>query len=264
MKKLLLCVLVFTTSFHAFPASVTPRVKGQLIDALTKAPIDFADVLLYTGGESNPSTHVLPDANGRFIIYDLKDGEYTLLVKLIGYDVYNRIGMVLSPAAPLLDLGVIQMKPLEVGLAEVEVVAQKKQVVYKLDKKVIEASSNLLSSGGTAVDILENTPSIRVDAEGGVTFRGSSGFAVYVDGKPSVFSGTQALEQIPSGHIENIEIITTPSARHDSEGDVGIINIITKRHAQSGLSGMVNMTGSTVLSRGIDLDNIRYTYINLL
>lgn len=244
--------MIFGVALSALSAPVTPRMRGKLIDAVTKAPIDFADVLLYTGGETNPSTHVIPDTDGQFTIYDLKDGEYTLLVKLIGYDVYNRIGMVLSSATPLLDLGVIQMKPLEVGLADVEIVAQKKQIIYKLDKKVIEASANLLSSGGTAVDILENTPSIRVDAEGEVTFRGSTGFAVYVDGKPSVFSGTQALEQIPSGHIENIEIITTPSARHDTEGDVGIINIITKRHSQSGLSGMVNLSGSTVLSRGAD------------
>ncbi|MDR1814346.1 MAG: TonB-dependent receptor, partial [Tannerella sp.] len=137
-------------------------------------------------------------------------------------------------------------------LAEVEVVAQKKQIIYKLDRKVIDASSSLLASGGTAVDILENTPSIRVDAEGEVTFRGSSGFAVYVDGKPSVFSGTQALQQIPSGQIENIEIITTPSARNDTEGDVGIINIITKKNLQQGLSGMVNVSGNLVKSKSVD------------
>lgn len=237
---------------YAVSAPLTPRMRGQIVDAVTKQPIDFADILLYAEGETNPSTHVLPNMNGQFVINNLKDGQYTLLIKLIGYDIYNQMGMVLSPSTPLLDLGVIQMRPLEIGLAEVEVVAQKKQIVYKLDKKIIEASTSLLSSGGSAVDILENTPSIRVDAEGEVTFRGSSGFAVYVDGKPSVFTGTQALEQIPSGHIENIEIITTPSARHDAEGDVGIINIITKKHAQSGLSGMVNLTGSTVLTRGID------------
>mgnify|MGYP002283630213 CR=1 FL=1 len=142
--------------------------------------------------------------------------------------------------------------PFYAVLSYFEVLSHKNQVPYKLDKKVIEASSNLLAGGGSAVDILENTPSIRVDAEGEVSFRGSTGFTVYVDGKPSVFSGTQALEQIPAGHIENIEIITTPSARHDTGGDVGIINIVTKKHAQHGFSGMVNLTGSTVLSRGVD------------
>jgi Outer membrane receptor proteins, mostly Fe transport len=254
MKKLLLCSLIlFSVVCSAVSqASSTPRIKGQIVDAGNNNPIDFADILLYVNGEEHPSVQVMPDMNGNFAINNLRDGNYSLLIRLIGYDVYSNANITLSSSTTMVNLGVIGMKPLEVGLGEVEVVAQKRQVIYKLDKKVIEASSSLLSSGGTAVDILENTPSIRVDAEGEVTFRGSSGFAVYVDGKPSMFSGTQALEQIPSGQIENIEIITTPSARHDTGGDVGIINIITKREFQRGLSGMVNLTGSTVSSRGAD------------
>lgn len=242
----LLCVCVTLSAVN------NPRIRGKLVDANNQAPIDFADVMLFLKGADQPTFHVLPETNGTFIIPDVKDGEYTLLIRLIGYDVYTRSDIVLSPAQPVLDLGTLPMKPLEVGLAEVEVVAQKRQIIYKLDKRVIEASSNMLASGGSAVDILENTPSIRVDAEGNVTFRGSSGFTVYVDGKPSIFTGTQALEQIPSGHIDNIEIITTPSARHDTDGDVGIINIITKKNFRDGFSGMVNLTGSTVLSRGVD------------
>ncbi|MDH6356569.1 outer membrane beta-barrel family protein [Parabacteroides sp. PF5-9] len=252
MKKcfiLALTVLCFVLTANA--ASST-RIKGKIVDANSNAPIDFADVLLFQQGKDQPVMQTLPGVDGSFSFADLKDGEYNLLVKLVGYDVFNRANIVLSTSNTSIDLGTIRMMPLEIGLAEVEVLAQKRQIIYKLDKKVIEASTNMLASGGSAIDILENTPSIRVDAEGNVSFRGSSGFTVYVDGKPSVFSGTQALEQIPSGHIDNIEIITTPSARHDAEGDVGIINIITKKDAQHGLSGMVNLTGSTVLSRGVD------------
>lgn len=109
----------------------------------------------------------------------------------------------------------------------------------------------MMGGGGSAVDILENTPSIRVDAEGDVTFRGSSGFLVYIDGKPSVFSGTQALEQVPAAYREYRDYHDA-SAKHDTEGDVGIINIITKKHSQRGLSGMVNLSGSTWLSRHVD------------
>ena len=252
MKKcfyLIVALLCFSLSVSAAPIS---RIKGKIVDAGTNQPLDFADVLLFKKGDSNPVFHALPDRDGSFGIADVKNGEYSLMIRLVGYDLFTRPDIVLASSSATVDLGTIAMKPLEVGLAEVEVVAQNKQVIYKLDKKVIEASSNMLASGGTAVDILENTPSIRVDAEGEVSFRGSTGFTVYVDGKPSVFSGTQALEQIPSGHIENIEIITTPSARHDTGGDVGIINIITKKHAQHGFSGMVNLTGSTFLSRGVD------------
>lgn len=243
----LLC-LVFSTHVQA----ETPRIKGQIVEAGSNKPIDFADVILYAKGETKPAAQVMPDSQGRFFVSEIKDGEYTLHIRLVGYDPYIQPDIQLFSGAPAVDLGTIGLKPKDVWLEEVEITAQKKQIVYKLDKKMIEASSNLLSTGGTAVDILENTPSIRVDAEGQVSFRGSSGFTVYVDGKPSVFSGTQALEQIPAGHIDNIEIITTPSARHDTEGDVGIINIVTKKHTQNGMSGMVNLTGSTIFSRGAD------------
>ncbi|WP_080904213.1 outer membrane beta-barrel family protein [Parabacteroides sp. Marseille-P3160] len=245
----LLIFLCLSLSIAANPAF---RIKGKIINAQSNKPVDFADVLLYHEGKSDPVSHVFSKEDGSFQITDLQDGKYNLLIRLVGYDIYNRMNVVTGPGNSVTDLGVIALKPLEVGLKEVEVVAQKKQIIYKLDKKVIEASSNLLAGGGSAVDILENTPSIRVDAEGEVTFRGSSGFAVYIDGKPSLFTGSQALEQIPAGQIENIEIITTPSARHDTGGDVGIINIITKKHTPQGFSGMVNLTGSTVGSRGVD------------
>lgn len=209
----IMALLCLSLSVTAAPVS---RIKGKIVNAGTNKPLDFADVFLFKKGDDNPVFHALPDEEGRFGIAEVDNGEYNLMIRLVGYDLFTRGNIVLASSSAVVGLGTIAMKPLEVGLAEVEVVAQKKQIIYKLDKKVIEASSNMLASGGTAVDILENTPSIRVDAEGEVSFRGSTGFTVYVGGKPSIFSGTQALEQIPSGHIENIEIITTPSARHDT------------------------------------------------
>ena len=72
------------------------------------------------------------------------------------------------------------------------------------------------------------------------------GDLVYVDGKQSPLEGAQALQQVAASNIEDIEIITTPSARYRTEGDVGIINIITKRRDDAGVSGAVNLAGSTI------------------
>jgi outer membrane cobalamin receptor len=251
MKKTMLLMMLGALLTSAVVAAPVVRIKGKVVEVGSNTPIDYADVLLFVKGESSSFMHTIPDTEGFFMFSDVKAGEYSVMVRAMGFDIYTQADITLSASA-VVDLGVVAMNPLEQGLAEVEIVAQRKQIIYKLDKKVIEASGNLLASGGTAVDILENTPSIRVDAEGEVTFRGSSGFAVYVDGKPSIFSGSQALQQIPSGQIENIEIITTPSARHDTGGDVGIINIITKKDSQQGLSGMVNVSGSTVLTRSVN------------
>jgi outer membrane cobalamin receptor len=139
-----------------------------------------------------------------------------------------------------------------VELSEVEIVARRRKMVYKLDRKVIEASGYISASGGTAVDVLEQTPSVRVDADGELTFRGSSGFKVYIDGKPATVEGSAALEQIPAGQIENIEIISTPSAKDEADGMAGIINVNTKKQAAGGWSGMINVMGSMVESRNID------------
>ena len=129
---------------------------------------------------------------------------------------------------------------------KVSVTGQKRQVMYRLDRRRIAASSNLAASGGTALDVLKTIPSVAVDADGNVSLRGSSHFLVYIDGKPSPLEGAQALEQIPAGTIEDLEILTTPSARYKTDGDVGIIHIITKQGQGKGLSGMANASGSTL------------------
>lgn len=253
MKVFFQTLLFWLLILPAWAAEPAGRIAGRLVDDANGQAIDYADILLFKEGNEHPLQQTFPNEDGRFRFDGVAAGRYGLMVRLVGYDVLTVADVVVpSSASAEVQLGVLRLKPLEVGIAEVEVVADKRQIVYKLDKKVVEASSNMMAGGGSAVDILENTPSVRVDAEGEVTFRGSSGFLVYVDGKPSVFTGTQALEQIPAGQIENIEIITTPSAKHDTEGDVGIINIITKKHSSRGLSGMVNLSGSTWLSRHID------------
>lgn len=243
--------ILFIFSFNYLMA-VPIQIKGKVQEKGTQTPIEFADVILTKKNETNPVSYTHTKVNGDFHLSGIAKGEYSLMVRLIGYDIYTQNTIRLTSSASVIDLGIIELQPLEVGIAEVVVQASKRQIIYKLDKKIIDASNNLMSSGGTAVDILENTPSVRVDVDGEVTFRGSSGFKVYIDGKPSFYSGSQALQQIPSTQIENIEIITTPSARYDTDGEVGMINIITKKHKQPGVNGIVNAYGSTTLSNGLD------------
>ena len=137
-------------------------------------------------------------------------------------------------------------------LSQVTVNGQQQRVTYRLDRQRISADAMLTASGGTALDILRAVPSVTIDADGNLSYRGSQQFLVYVDGKPSPLSGTEALQMVTASTIKDIEILTTPSARYKTEGEVGIINIITRKAETDGLDAVVNLTGSTWGSLGAD------------
>ena len=84
------------------------------------------------------------------------------------------------------------------------VVAEKQRVEFKIDRRVVNVSQNIVSTGGTAVEVLENTPSVQTDFEGNVTLRGSSNFTVLIDGRPSVVKGSDALRQLPAAGIDKL------------------------------------------------------------
>ena len=130
-------------------------------------------------------------------------------------------------------------------MREVSINGERQRVSYRLDRQRIDAEQVLTAQGGTALDVLCSVPGVIIDAEGSLSFRGSQNFLVYVDGKPSPLSGTEALQMIGAASIKDIEILTTPSAKYKTDGDVGIINIVTKRSETDGWDVMVNGTAST-------------------
>ena len=227
-------------------------IKGTVLDSGSGEPADGAIATLLNN-DSVPVVTVFVDESGNFEIETDKSGRYILTVQLVGFSTYTGNEIRLRDDE-ILDIGTIHLRPRHLGLDEVVVTAEKGKVVYKLDRQKINASSVLTASAGTAADVLKTMPSVRVDSDGEISFRGSTGFLVYIDGKKSMLDGTQALDQISSASIENIEIITSPSARYRTDGDVGIINITTRRDTRRGLSATASGSGSTMGAYDFDLD----------
>jgi outer membrane cobalamin receptor len=149
------------------------------------------------------------------------------------------------------------------SLEEVEVVAQRQSVEFHIDKKVVSVGKQMTSASLSAVEVLENVPSVRVDIEGNVSLRGSTGFTVLIDGKPTVLEPSDVLRQTPASTIENIEIITNPSAKYQPDGTGGIINIITKKNRAQGVQGLINAKAGTYGMYGGDfLLNWRKNKVN--
>ncbi|MCL1821298.1 MAG: TonB-dependent receptor [Prolixibacteraceae bacterium] len=228
------------------------QIRGTVTDNETGLPVDYAAVIMFNSSDSTQVAFARTDEQGAFSLEYNRKGDYYLVITFIGYEIGYIAPISLSDEKKEIAILSVQLHQMVGVLSEVEVLGRRQQLVYKLDKKILDVSGIISAAGGSAIDILEQMPSFRVDAEGELSFRGSSGFKVYIDNKPSSLDGSSALEQIPAGQIESIELITNPSARYEADGMAGIINIITKKHSGEELSGVVNATVSTVGTRGVD------------
>ncbi|MCX7732460.1 MAG: TonB-dependent receptor [candidate division WOR-3 bacterium] len=230
----------------------TSAITGQIWNPQDSAPVEYANVVLYRQRDSSLVNGTVTDAQGRFTLTQLPPGRYYLEVSFIGFRTNRVRNIQLAPDARL-DLGRIPLEPAVISMPGVEATAEKPKMEFRIDRKVINVAQNPALQTGTAVDALENAPSVKVDLEGNVSLRGLSSFTVLIDGRPSPLEGSEALRQIPASTIDRIEIVTNPSAKYDPEGRAGIINVILKKQRPSGISGILNLNAGTSAQLGSSL-----------
>ncbi len=220
-------------------------VIGKISDALSGMPMEYANVVLYSMRDSTMATGTVTDADGEFRMEKVPYGRFYLVANFIGYDKLKIDSIRISPKKKAMDMGEIELQPSAENLQAVEITAEREHYEYRIDKKVVNVEKDIMAQGGTAINALENVPSVNVDIDGNVSMRGSSSFTVLIDGRPSVLQGSDALQQIPVSNIDHIEIITNPSAKYDPDGVAGIINVVLKDKKEGGITGIVNASIAT-------------------
>ena len=218
-------------------------ITGKVFDENTKVPIEYSNVMLLYKSNNKLVTGTVTDKRGEFSLKGIKPGNYDLSVQFIGYATKKIKNVLLLKSETNLDLGKIYLKPTAINMKNVVVEGKRSPITYDLDKKLIDVSQMQTAMSGTAADVLENVPSVSVDIDGNVSLRGSTNFQVLINGQPSVMDAQDALQQIPASSIKTIELVTNPSAKYDASGTAGIINIVLKKNANLGLSGLVDIMG---------------------
>jgi outer membrane receptor protein involved in Fe transport len=254
---------------------MTGRFYGKIVDSKTNKGIEFAAVQLMrmawdSVSKSRKEVLVggqLTKANGEFSIENVPlFGEYTLKASAIGYKMEElkvsfgiKPGQGMQNAVREKDLGNIKLGELKFSLGEVVIDGSAPPLELKPDKKVYSVDKNTIAAGGTAEDVLKNVPSVNVDIDGNVTIRNATP-QIFVDGRPT----TLTIDQIPADAIQEIEIITNPSAKYDASGGVGgILNINLKKDRKIGYNGTVRAGGDSRgrINAGVDL-NLREGKVN--
>lgn len=238
MKKLIYLLSFIFLSINSWAQNGV--IKGQIIDEEGKS-LEYANVLLLNALDSSLYKGGLSEEDGLFIFERVAEGSYLVSTSMVGF------GEAISSPITSDGIGVVQIPTLQltngIKIDEVTVTAKKPFIELKADKMVVNVANSSVSAGNSALEVLEKSPGVIVDNNDNISLRGKQGVLVTINGKNQYMTGqeiTRLLQNMPASNIQNIEIITNPSAKYEAEGNSGIINIVLKKNENLGTNGSIS------------------------
>jgi hypothetical protein len=238
MRKQISFLFFILTNIN-FLAAQNGIIQGTITDQNSNEKIPYATIIL-TSDLDNFQKGSISSSDGSYFFEQLMPGNYKLFVSYIGYKTDTISKIIINKQNSRINLGNLKLLPSSIEMEQVEVTTKLRTAVVKIDRQTYRASDFSTAQGGTATDLLSKLPSVTVDPDGRASVRGSSEFMVYLNGKPSQMDASIVLGQISASQIENVEIISIPTAKYDAQGKGGIININLKRIGAEGFSVTAN------------------------
>ena len=215
-------------------------LKGKIIESSSAKPVPYATVVIYHIQQERMIAGTSANQDGTFEVI-VESTDIRLEASFMGFQ--PLIVSDITFANGIADLGILQLEANSELLEDAVIEAEKSITEFKLDKRVFNVGKDLSSTGASALEVLNNVPSVNVSIEGDISLRGSTGVQILINGKPSVLAseGGNALGTITADMIEKIEVITNPSAKYEAEGTSGILNIVLKKEERKGLNGSISV-----------------------
>lgn len=219
-------------------------IHGMVLDRSNKA-LAGVNVLLLHPADSSLVKGMVTDDRGAWSFGNVKPGNYLLAYSAIGFEkVYSPVLTI--PDKEKKDMGIQVLSEAGKQMAEVTVMAKKPLFEQKIDRLIVNVEGNITATGSTILDVLERSPGVIVDRQNNsLSLSGKNGVVVMINGKINrmpISAVIQMLSGMSAGNIEKIELITTPPANLDAEGDAGYINIVLKVNDSYGTNGSFSLT----------------------
>lgn len=240
---------LFLLLFLALPSvAVGQDLTGRVLSAATDAPLVGSTVTVWeqASGDSTLVTGGAADLDGAFVIANVPDGSYRVIVSFVGYTPLVVDGVEIAGAD--VALGDLSLEATSATLSRAVVTAERQRVQVEVDRTVYNTADDPVASGGNATNVLETIPSVTVDVDGNVSLRGSGNVQVFINGRPAPVSQeflASYLQQLSAESIERVEVIPNPSSRFAPDGQGGILNLVLEEDAEPGLGGSVAASGDT-------------------
>lgn len=212
----------------------TITITNQQNEILEGAVVELLDA-----GTKKLVKSAVTNKNGVSVFYISPAGNYLVSAAYVGLQTRTAILDKTIRADKKLTLALL---PAAQSLGNVSVTSRKPFIQQAQGKVLVNVDASLTNAGTTVLEVLEKSPGVMVDKNGGISLQGKAGVLVLIDDKPTYLSGTDLnnlLSGMSSSQVETIELITSPSAKYDASGNAGIINIKTKKNRQIGFNGVL-------------------------
>lgn len=233
LLTLLLIVITYKQSF----GQESYGIKGTVVDSLN-SPVTSGNIIALSPIDSTvlKGTHFW---DGKFELYGIEKKDVLLKLTAHGYQTLF-LSKSLESDSSKMNLGVLTMTTISKELEDIHVVYHKPMFERELGKLIVNVEGTILSEKGTVLELLRSAPNVIVRSTGDIQVVGKGSAIIYLDGRR--LNATEILNTISANDIEKIEIIETPSARYDAEGNA-VIEIITRNGALNGNEGSIGLRG---------------------
>ncbi|WP_316805042.1 TonB-dependent receptor domain-containing protein [Pedobacter nototheniae] len=241
MKKIITSVIYLAFIISGRAMAQTQNTMGKIAGTVTEKSGAFipATIVLKKAKDSILVRVVEANDKGYFSFDQLNPGNYSIEINLIGYKKIRET--IALDGLPISKNYVLETDITQLG--EVNVSGKKPLIERFSDKTVLNIENSIVATGNSALEILAKAPGVSIDQNEQISLKGKAGVNVLIDGKPTYLSAEQLatrLKSLSSTSIKSIELITSPSAQYDAQGNAGIINIKLKKNANFGTNGSID------------------------
>lgn len=242
------------------------RISGTVVRT-DKKPVEFATITLLRVKDSSLVKGAIASVEGKYEFEGIPGGRY--LVAAVNMGMKKTFSVPFTVNGAPVKVPALVLSEDTRNLKEVNVTAKRPFIEQKADKMVVNVENSVVAAGGTAMEVLQQSPGVQVDKDDNISMRGKNGVIIMIDGKPTNMSAQDVallLKNMPSSNVDQIELIANPSAKYDAAGNAGIINIKLKKNSTYGTNGSVNIGGGQgklpKLNTGVSV-NHRNEHINV-
>lgn len=251
MKKITSLLTAVLLTMLVSAQNKTGKISGTVLSP-DKKPVESATVQLQKATGNALVKTAITDKAGNYSFEKIADGNYIISISATGFAKKQTEAVTINAVQQAVNVPATELTVQSKAMEGVTVTAAKPFIEQKLDRTVVNVEASPTNAGATALEVLEKSPGVSVDNDGNISLKGKQGVIIMMDGKPTYLSPADlanVLRNLPASALDQIEIMTNPSAKYDASGNSGVINIKTKKGRVKGSNGSISLGNTSALFR---------------